>query len=88
MHSGSAAREENRLVAQALFSKKPLLLFFKAEGCSLCRALQDHVADLEATKGVAVCSISTDDQASWAPEVTLCRSCRLGLLSALTCRPL
>ncbi|KAI8473004.1 MAG: hypothetical protein J3K34DRAFT_196150 [Monoraphidium minutum] len=63
------AREENRCLAQALAARKPLILFFKSESCSLCRELLGDAADLEAARGVTVRTISTDDHASWAPEM-------------------
>ena len=69
-------------MARALASRKPVLLFFKARGCSLCGALQDSVADLEASQGVRVCAITTDDQAAWAPEVRRQRQRPIGAREA------
>jgi hypothetical protein len=68
--AADAAREESRAIAQALASRAPVILFFKSRNCSLCRALQDSAADLQAAHNVAIHPITTDDQAAWAPEVS------------------
>jgi hypothetical protein len=65
----ASAEQEQRQLASALASKRPVILFFKAASCRLCRALQEG-GDLEAAAGrVPVAPITTDDQAAWAPEV-------------------
>jgi hypothetical protein len=67
--TAAIAEQEQAQLAGALALRRPLILFFKSAGCSLCRSLEE-AGDLEAAAaGVPIAPITTDDQAAWAPEV-------------------
>jgi hypothetical protein len=60
---------ESEAVAEALAARSGVILFFRAQNCRLCKALSAS-GDLEAlAQGLPVKTITTDDQAQWAPEV-------------------